>query len=141
MTCCIFTTVDFCPVLMTTGMWYNYLRAFAPQNLNEIGKTEMNKPLLLTKHEARTIRDALSMMNVIGAPMFTTAIHRPPNFFRTEAETFVFQWQLNDAGACEVSIHTSSKGSHGVRTSYTNSDKSEWYSDQEAFCKAYGIND
>lgn len=101
----------------------------------------MNKPLLLTQEEARTIQHALCALNVIGAPMLTTAIHRPKGRLRDLDETIVFQWHENDAGACEVCIFTSRKTSHGVSITFTTDAKIEHHADQNRFFKAYGLND
>jgi len=102
----------------------------------------MNKQqLLLAKFEAATIVSALCTMNNLGAPMFSTAIHRPKNFLRGHDETIVFQWQENDAGACEITIFSSVKTSHGVRTTYTSDEAIEHYGTQNDFMKAYGLTD
>lgn len=96
---------------------------------------------LLTTDEARSIQHALCAMNVIGAPMLQTAIHRQPNFFRDQPETILFHWEENEALAVEVTIYTTTKGSHDVRGTYTSDSKIEHYADQNAFFKAYGLND
>ena len=103
----------------------------------------MNKPLLLTQQEALVIRDALCAMNVIGSPMLKTAIYRPASTIvgRDEPETIVFEWGMNEAGACEITIFTSSRSNYGVRMTYSTGDKIEHHDDQNRFFKAYGVND
>lgn len=101
----------------------------------------MSKELLLTVEEARVIRDALCAMNVIGAPLFTTAIHRASNFLRRAPETLVFTWEDHgDPNVNEVCIYSSEKIGAHIRTTFALKDKVESYADQNEFFKAYGLN-
>lgn len=96
---------------------------------------------LLTKDEARCIANALCAMNVIGTPLFSTAIHRPVGRLRDKAETFLFCWRdLNDKDINEVFIHKTDMLGRNVRVTY-RMDTIEVYANQNEFFNAYGLND
>lgn len=102
---------------------------------------------LLAVEEARVIQNALCAMNVVGAPLFTTAIHRPAmkGAFasrRPAPETVVFTWEDHgDPNVNEVVIYTTEKVGAHIRTSFSTKDKIESYANQNEFFKAYGLND
>lgn len=98
--------------------------------------------VLLTQHEARYIRDALCAINVIGAPMLKTGIHRAPSIVCAHAQTLVFEWVDLDDDLCQVVIYETKMDKSGkpVET-YNGKSSVEQYDHQNAFFKAYGIDD
>lgn len=101
--------------------------------------------LLLTKDEARSIQHALCAMNVIGAPLFQTAIVRRYHW-RAINEVIVFTWQETEDDLCQVMIYESYATADGQICLTPNpvrvkDAKIEQHDDQNAFFRNYGLED